>query len=68
MPTGTVKWYDPKKGYGFIAPEDGSKDVFVHVSAVESSGLDRLNENQRVSYEIERGQNGKTSAIKLKAA
>ena len=68
MPTGTVKWYDPKKGYGFIAPEDGSQDVFVHVSAVESSGLDRLNENQRVSYEIERGQNGKTSAIKLKAA
>jgi len=68
MPTGTVKWYDPNKGFGFIQPEDGSKDVFVHVSAVESSGLDRLSENQRVSYEIERGQNGKTSAVKLKAA
>jgi CspA family cold shock protein len=68
MPTGSVKWYDPKKGYGFIQPDDGSKDVFVHVSAVEASGLGRLNEKQRVSFEIERGKNGKVSAVQLKAA
>jgi CspA family cold shock protein len=67
MPTGSVKWYDPKKGYGFIAPDDGSKDVFVHVSAVEASGLGRLNDNQRVSFEIEQGKNGKISAVQLKA-
>jgi cold shock protein len=67
MPTGSVKWYDPKKGYGFIQPDDGSKDVFVHVSAVEASGLGRLNDNQRVSFEIERGKNGKVSAVQLKA-
>lgn len=68
MPTGTVKWYDPKKGYGFIHPDDGSKDVFVHVSAVQASGLGTLTENQRLSYEIERRKDGKTSAISLKAA
>ena len=67
MPTGSVKWYDPKKGYGFIAPDDGSKDVFLHVSAVEASGLGRLNDNQRVSFEIEQGKNGKISAVQLKA-
>jgi CspA family cold shock protein len=67
MPAGSVKWYDPKKGYGFIAPDDGSKDVFVHVSAVEASGLGRLNDNQRVSFEIEQGKNGKISAVQLKA-
>jgi CspA family cold shock protein len=67
MPTGSVKWYDPKKGYGFIAPDDGSKDVFVHVSAVEASGLGRLNDNQRVSFEIEQGKGGKVSAVQLKA-
>jgi CspA family cold shock protein len=67
MPTGSVKWYDPKKGYGFIAPDDGSKDVFVHVSAVEASGLGRLNDNQRVSFEIEQGKNGKISAVQPKA-
>lgn len=66
MPNGTVKWFDPKKGYGFIQPEDGSKDIFVHISAVESAGLDRLNENQKVSYDVERGNNGKSSAVNLK--
>ena len=67
MPTGSVKWYDPKKGYGFIQPDDGSKDVFVHVSAVEAAGLGRLNDSQRISFEIERGKNGKVSAVQLKA-
>ena len=67
MPTGTVQWFDPKKGYGFIHPDDGSKDVFVHISAVESSGLNYLSENQKLSFEVERGSNGKVSAVKLKA-
>ena len=67
MPTGSVKWFDPKKGYGFIQPDDGSKDIFVHISAVEAAGLGRLNDNQKVSYEVERGSNGKNSAVKLKA-
>ncbi|HTT36548.1 MAG TPA: cold-shock protein [Burkholderiales bacterium] len=67
MPTGTVKWFDSKKGYGFIRPDDGSKDVFVHISAVEGSGLNYLTENQKLSYEVQRGSNGKLSAVKLKA-
>ena len=67
MTTGTVKWYNPQKGYGFIAPEDGSKDVFVHVSAVEQSGIGSLNEGQKVSFEVERGQQGKMSAVNLQA-
>jgi CspA family cold shock protein len=67
MPTGTVKWYDPKKGYGFIRPDDGSKDVFVHATAVEAAGLGTLSDNQRVSYEIERRKDGKTAAAQLKA-
>jgi len=67
MPTGTVKWYDSKKGYGFIRPDDGSKDVFVHASAVEAAGLGTLSDNQRVSYEIERRKDGKTAAAQLKA-
>jgi CspA family cold shock protein len=62
MPTGTVKWFNPAKGYGFIEPEDGSKDAFVHISAVERAGLSSLTEGQKVSYEMETGQNGKTSA------
>lgn len=66
MSTGTVKWFNPVKGYGFVTPEDGSKDVFVHVSAVERAGLPGLNEGQQVEYELERGQNGKTSAGNLK--
>ena len=68
MPVGTVKWFNPQKGYGFIQPEDGTKDVFVHISAVQRSGLGGLNEGQRVSFEIERGQNGKTSATNLRSA
>ena len=68
MTIGTVKWFNATKGYGFIQPEDGSKDVFVHVTAVERSGLGRLNEGDRVSFELERGQQGKTSAVNLQAA
>ena len=67
MTIGTVKWFNTQKGYGFIQPEDGSKDVFVHISAVERSGLGRLVEGQRISYQLERGQQGKTSAVALKA-
>lgn len=68
MPTGTVKWFNSQKGYGFIQPTDGSKDVFVHISAVEAAGLGSLNEGQKVSFELERGQQGKTSAVNLKNA
>lgn len=68
MATGTVKWYNPTKGYGFIQPTDGGKDVFVHVSAVESSGLGTLNDGQTVSYELERDRrSGKESAVGLKS-
>jgi CspA family cold shock protein len=67
MPIGTVKWFNPQKGYGFIQPEDGSKDVFVHISAVERSGIGSLHEGQKVSFEIERGRDGKISATKLRA-
>ncbi|MBG53985.1 MAG: cold-shock protein [Alphaproteobacteria bacterium] len=65
MATGTVKWFNPTKGYGFIQPEDGGKDVFVHISAVEKAGLAALDENQKISYELETGRNGKTSAVGL---
>jgi CspA family cold shock protein len=68
MPAGTVKWFNSQKGYGFIQPDDGTKDVFVHISAVERAGLGSLNEGQKVSYDIERGQQGKTSAVNLKTA
>jgi CspA family cold shock protein len=64
---GTVKFFNNAKGFGFIQPEDGSKDVFVHISAVERAGLATLNENQKVSFELERGNNGKVSAADLKA-
>ncbi|MFN7662343.1 MAG: cold-shock protein [Alphaproteobacteria bacterium] len=64
MANGTVKWFNPTKGYGFIAPENGDKDVFVHVSAVEKAGLKGLNEGQRVSYEII-SDRGKQSAGNL---
>ncbi len=67
MANGKVKWFNPTKGYGFIEPEDGSKDVFVHISAVERAGLSTLREGQTVSYELQRGQNGKTSAENLSA-
>jgi len=64
---GTVKFFNPTKGFGFIAPQDGSKDVFVHISAVERAGLSTLSENQKVSFDVERGVNGKVSATNLKA-
>lgn len=67
MSQGTVKWYNSQKGYGFIMPSDGSKDVFVHVSDVERAGLGSLNEGQKLSYELQRGQQGKTSAVNLQA-
>jgi CspA family cold shock protein len=66
MATGTVKWFNPVKGYGFVEPQDGSKDVFVHISAVERAGLSSLSEGQNVEYELQRGQNGKSSAENLK--
>jgi CspA family cold shock protein len=68
MSTGTVKWFNSQKGFGFIAPEDGSKDVFVHISAVEQAGMDNLREGQRLSFDLERGQQGRVSAINLKSA
>ena len=69
METGTVKWFNETKGYGFIQPDSGGKDVFVHVTAVERSGLRGLQEGQKVSYELETDRrNGKTSAVNLKAA
>ena len=68
MPKGTVKWFNPTKGYGFISPDDGSKDAFVHISAVERAGLSTLSEGQRVEYELQIGKNGKSSAENLKLA
>jgi cold shock protein len=67
MSSGTVKWFNPIKGYGFIQPDDGSKDVFVHISAVERAGIGNLQEGQKLSFDLERGQQGKTSAVNLKA-
>ena len=67
MSQGTVKWFNATKGYGFIQPDDGSKDVFVHISAVERSGMGQLNEGQKLSLDLEKGQQGKTSAVNLKA-
>jgi cold shock protein len=64
---GTVKFFNATKGFGFIQPEDGSKDVFVHISAVERAGLGTLTENQKLSFDLEKGNNGKTSASNLKA-
>lgn len=65
MTTGTVKFFNSAKGFGFIEPEDGSKDAFVHISAVERAGLSTLNEGQKVSYELEAGRDGKSSAENL---
>ncbi len=67
MATGTVKWFNATKGFGFIQPDDGSKDVFVHVSAVQGAGLSTLNEGQKVQFELVKGKDGKTSAGNLKA-
>jgi len=66
MTIGTVKFFNTTKGYGFIEPEDGSKDAFVHISAVERSGMTTLNEGQKVSYELQAGRDGKMSATNLK--
>ena len=68
MPTGTVKWFNATKGYGFIAPDDGSKDAFVHISAVERARLGTLREGQRLRYELRPGRNGKSSADELTVA
>jgi CspA family cold shock protein len=65
MATGTVKWFNTTKGFGFIQPEDGGKDVFVHISAVERAGLRGLNEGQRVAFELKE-ERGKTAAVELK--
>ena len=65
MLTGKVKWFNPQKGYGFISPDDGKKDIFVHISALEKSGISSLNENYKVSYDEARN-NGKVSAANLK--
>ena len=67
MTIGTVKFFNSSKGYGFIHPDDGSKDVYVHISAVERAELGTLSENQKVSFDIEHGSNGKSSAANLKA-
>ena len=68
MKTGTVKWFNATKGYGFIQPDDGGADAFVHISAVEQAGQGGLNEGQRVKYELVQGRNGKTSAENLQLA
>ena len=68
MPNGTVKWYNTSKGFGFIAPDSGGKDVFVHASALERSGLTGLQDNQKVSFDLESGRDGRESAVNLKLA
>ncbi|MGC1429260.1 MAG: cold-shock protein [Albidovulum sp.] len=65
MATGTVKWFNTTKGFGFIAPDDGGNDVFVHISAVERAGLKSLADNQKVSYELQAGRDGRSSAGEL---
>ena len=68
MPTGTVKWYNPTKGFGFVAPEGGGKDVFRHVSAVERAGRGDPQDGDRLSYDVEQGRDGRESAVNLRAA
>jgi CspA family cold shock protein len=65
MPSGIVKWFNPTKGYGFIAPDTGGKDVFVHISAVQKAGLRSLNEGQKVGFQVETQQNGRNAAVEL---
>ena len=66
MATGTVKWFNPTKGYGFIQPDEGGADAFVHITALEASGIDSLNEGAKVEFELEVGRNGKQAAANLK--
>ena len=66
MPTGTVKWFNPTKGFGFIAPDGGGQDVFVHISAVERAGLTALADNQKVAFELQSGRDGRSSAGDLR--
>ena len=68
MATGTVKWFNSQKGYGFIQPTNGGADVFVHITAVERAGMDGLQEGQTLSYDLEQGQRGRVSAVNLKSA
>ena len=68
MPIGTVKFFNASKGYGFIQPEDGGQDAFVHITAVERAGMQTLNQDQKVSYELEQDQRGKTKAVNLQPA
>jgi cold shock protein len=68
MAVGTVKWFNPQKGFGFIQSQEGGADVFVHISAVEQAGLSTLNDGQKVSFDLEQGRQGKTSAINLKVS
>jgi CspA family cold shock protein len=65
MPNGTVKWFNPTKGYGFIAPDTGGKDVFVHISAVQKAGMRSLSEGQKIGFEVETQQNGRSAAVNL---
>jgi len=65
MSVGTVKWFNSTKGFGFIEPEDGGADVFVHITAVQASGMDGLEEGQKVSFDLEEAKNGKTNAVNL---
>ncbi len=67
MALGTVKWFNATKGFGFIQPSDGGADVFVHISAVQQSGMNGLNDGQQVSFDLEKGRQGKTAAVNLKA-
>ncbi|MCH7631168.1 MAG: cold-shock protein [Proteobacteria bacterium] len=67
MATGTVKWFNGRKGYGFIVPDEGDSDVFVHITAVQEAGLETLEEGQKVEFELKEGPNGKTIAADLKA-
>lgn len=66
MATGTVKWFNPTKGYGFIQPDDGGNDAFVHITALEQSGIDNLNEGAKISFDLEMGRNGKEAASNLR--